>query len=266
MTRIVFDIGGTNLRVAQAEGAQISEIKSIPSPEHAADGFEKLSDAIETLRERGTAAIVGGVAGVISRDGTVGHSPNLPAWQNFPLGAKLRERFGSQVFVGNDSDMAGVGEARLGAGVGARIVAYIGVGTGVGGTLVVDGFIVPHTQGFEPGHQIIEARTGKTLEARIGGRMLTRAYGVPPPEIPRAAWDEASEDFAIGLWNTVVYWSPEVIVLGGSLMNEENGFRVADVAAALKRRAPFDLPLPELRRASLGNASGLYGAAVYPIA
>ena len=265
MTRIVFDIGGTNLRVARADGVEISEIKSIPSPEHVADGFEKLSEAIETVRAGGATAIVGGIAGIISRDGAVGHSPNLSAWQGFPLGAKLRERFGPQVFVGNDADMAGIGEARLGAGVGARIVAYIGAGTGVGGTLVVDSFVVPHTQGFEPGHQIIEVHTGERLEERIGGRMLSRAHGVRTPEIPRAAWDEASEAFAVGLWNTVVYWSPEVIVLGGSLMNEDNGFRIGDLAAALKRRAPFDLPLPELRRAALGNASGLYGAAVYPI-
>lgn len=265
MKRIVFDIGGTNLRVALAQDATLVETKVVPSPERAADGFDKLCGAIEALRGGEELSIVGGIAGLISVDGTVEHSPNLVAWRGFPVGARLRERFGSPVHVGNDADMAGVGEARLGAGVGARMVAYIGVGTGVGGTLVVDGFVQPHTQGFEPGHQIIDAKTGDTLESRIGGRMLSRKHKVPPPEIPRKVWDEASEDFAVGLWNTIVHWSPEVVVLGGSMMNEDNGFRVADVEAALARRAQLEMPLPALRHAELGSASGLYGAAVCPI-
>ncbi len=265
MTRIVFDIGGTNLRVARAEGAKLADITIIPSPEQASDGFDALCAAIDALRSSKDTPVVGGIAGLVSPDGTVGYSPNLLAWCGFPVGAKLRARLPSPVFVGNDADMAGLGEARLGAGKDARIVAYVGVGTGVGGTLVVDGFVAPHIQGFEPGHQIIEASTGETLEARIGGRMLSRKQGAPPSEIPRAVWDQASGDFAAGLWNVIVHWSPEVIVLGGSLMNEDNGFRVADVRAALERCARLKLPLPELRRAALGNASGLYGAAVYPL-
>jgi glucokinase len=70
--------------------------------------------------------------------GIVLQTPNLPCWQNFPLGDHVRREYGLPVFVDNDANAAGLAEARWGAGAGYSSVFYATIGTGIGTAIVLD--------------------------------------------------------------------------------------------------------------------------------
>lgn len=89
------------------------------------------------------------MAAVVDRQtGSVIWAPNVPAWGDFPLAARLQAEFGSPAFVDFDGHMALLGEYWLGAGRGARNVCMMVVGTGIGGGLIADGRLVRGSTGI----------------------------------------------------------------------------------------------------------------------
>ena len=257
---IVFDIGGTSMRAACATPGGIGEIRKLKTPQEPKEGIAVLaalarecagSDAIET--------VAGGFPGVVA-DGVVYAAPNLPAWKGTKFVSELSQILGGVAKVQNDGDLAALGEASRGGGKGFRVVAYAGIGTGVGCGRVVDGRIDSGAYDFEAGHQIVDAAGGMELEALVSGRAFEKRFGVHPKDAPRAGYEEMTPILAVGLYNMILHWSPEVFVLGGSMMNEDNGYRLADITAALGRLPQIYPRLPELRAAQFKDTAGLYGA------
>lgn len=258
---ILFDIGGTHMRVARAGRNVLEASERAQTPKHPREGVRTLVALMEHVSKgKKVERIVGGIAGVISSSGKIEYSPNLNAWNGFALGRNLHNKFKTEISIHNDADLGGLGEARYGAGKGERIVSYLTIGTGVGGTNIVDKKLAAHAYGFEPGHQLIDVITGTTLESVIGGAALTKRYGKPPYELPRAVFNRLTPVLAAGIWNAIVHWSPDVFVLGGALMNENTAFRLADIRAAVERHRRVVPKLPAFRCASLGDQSTLYGA------
>ncbi len=256
---VVFDIGGTSLRVGLALHDGVGETVKVPTPQSPDEGVRVLAELILSVAGKDVRGIAGGFPGVLE-NGVVRFAPNLPEWVDVKLAALLEEKLGAPAEVENDADLAALGEAVYGAGKGARVVAYLGIGTGVGTGRVVDSAIESGVFDLEAGHQILDAREGATLEGLVSGSAILRRFGVRPEHAPRELFDELTPVLAAGLHNAIVHWSPEVLVLGGSLMNEETGFRLAEVSAALGR-IPSPYPrLPHIALAERGDAAGLYGA------
>lgn len=254
---IVFDIGGTNMRLARADGGTISEPLMLATPPRQDEGLRVLSEAITSLANE-KPRVAGGVAGVLE-DGVLYRSPNLPGWD----GARIAEALApvaKDVQVRNDAALACLGEARYGAGKDARIVAYLSVGTGVGGARAVNGVLDPAAYNFEPGHQIVDATTGATLEELVAGGPLTKQLGMPPEQLPREELEKRMPILAAGIVNALMLWSPDVLVLGGSVVNDETGYRLKPLIEEIAQRQKMFPKLPEIRRAELGDQSALYGA------
>lgn len=259
MSRIVFDIGGSHVRVARADAA-LGDVQKIGTPTAPEAALAALSLQIERAGYGEPIEAIGGaVAGVI-REGTVLSSPNLPEWKGFALAEALRSRFSTRVEISNDAELEGLGEALFGAGKGFPIVAYMTIGTGVGGARIVGGAVDSRSVGFEPGHQIVDVTQGATLESLVGGAALKRKHGIPPKTLPRAVWNELTPILAAGIWNAIVHWSPHVVVLAGSLLNDDNGFRIADVARAVEKYRSVIPAVPPIRSGVLGDKAGLSGA------
>jgi len=257
--KAVFDIGGTFLRVARALPGGVSEARVEATPQDPEAGVKLLASLLQEIAQDETLeAVAGGVAGTV-KDGTVLISPNLPGWNGFPFGERLSVLLHSTVFIENDADSAALGEALYGAGKGMDIVAYLGVGTGVGGGRVVRGAIDAHAFSFEPGHQILDTKEKRTLEELVSGGALERLHGMKPGSLPRSVYEELEPTLAIGIYNTIAHWSPDAMVVGGSLINDRNGFRIEVVAAALKE-LPRRFPLSPVIPGALPGVAGLYGA------
>lgn len=258
MTRVVFDIGGTKMRVARATPEGLGEVRILETPADAGAGMEALTAAIRAEASGAPDAIAGCVAGVFA-DGVLTRSPNLPGWE----GVRLRDALAPlapRVLIHNDAALACLGEARRGAGRGARICAYIGVGTGVGGARCVDGMLDTLRYNAEPGQQMLTER-GETLESLISGGALTRAFGKDSRLIPREEYRRRLPLFAAGIVNAILFWSPDVLVLGGSLMNQADGYELPLLIDEVKKREHMYPKLPDIRLAELADEAGLMGAA-----
>lgn len=257
MSTLLFDIGGTAMRMAVGEDLSVERMRRIPTPEDPADAITALVAFAEEIE--GITSVSGGIAGIVE-DGTVRAAPHLPSWDGFPFGGVLEDALSVPVRIRNDAELAAIGEALVGAGKGYGLVAYVGIGTGVGGAYVVNGEAVRHVHGFEPGHQILDIDTGATFESLVSGHALEKRFGMPAKDVPQEVYDELAPTLAAGLYNVILEWSPEILVLGGSLMSETRGYRIDLIERALAA-IPSILPaLPLVRRALLGDENGLYGA------
>jgi glucokinase len=276
MNYVLFDIGGTNMRVASSkDGVTFGEPKIVPTPKDFDAGIAMLASLARevSLGEPITAA-GGGIAGPLSRDkSTFLNSPHLAGWSGKPIKKAMEEALGAPVFIDNDTAIVGLGEAVSGAGKGYGIVAYVTVSTGVGGVRIVNGAIDVSAMGFEPGHQIFDAGgalhttsvggNGHDLEGYISGTSISERYGKKPYEITdEAFWDEMARLLAYGLNNTIVHWSPDVVVLGGSMMNKI-GIPVPRVEAYLKGLLHIFPELPVIVHSALTDFGGIHGALAF---
>lgn len=243
--QIVFDCGGTKLRLAASvDGQTIARKKVIPTPKRFSDGLKALVAGITELSEdQSLQGVVGGIAGVLQPDKHgIQFAPNLADWEGKPLVKELADTFNVPVFLQNDAALGALGEAVFGAGKDKKIVAYVAVGTGVGGARVVDGQLEASRFGFEPGHHVIDA--GKTFEQLVVG-------------------DQEKEKWlAHGLVNTALFWSPDIIVLGGSVVHWKE-IQLLDVISHFKAAWKMSFTPPPLVAAGLEDESGLYGALAY---
>ncbi|MFA5997056.1 MAG: ROK family protein [Candidatus Paceibacterota bacterium] len=272
---ILFDIGGTKMRVVAADHEKfLGEPVVVSTPKDFDEGFGTLTRIIDNLAEkfapedRAVTAIVGGIAGPIDADQTMlVNSPNLGGWVGHDIKNALHNIYKVPVNLENDSAMVGLGETHFGAGRGKSIVVYLTISTGVGGARFVDGKIDRSAMGFEPGHQIIDPDNtlcptceGNDLEAYVSGRSIEKRFGVKPYEIhDPAVWDELAKYLAYGINNTIVYWSPDIVVVGGSMMREV-GIPLDAVRKYLAEILKIYPNIPPIEKAELGDFGGLYGA------
>ncbi len=263
---LLFDIGGTNIRLAFSKnGIDIGESIIIPTPKDFEEGVQAIASAVKQLGAIGNIkAAGGGLAGVFNTDRSILlSSPNLGGWINQPIKNKLEKVLGVPVFIENDAAIVGLGEAHYGAGKGFSIVEYITVSTGVGGARIVDGKIDERSVGFEPGQEIFQINGGEpvTLENMVSGVALEKRFGKSPKEITDlSVWQELSHTLAYGLYNTIVLWSPDVVVLGGSMITGDPAISVDQVALHVEEILKIFPKPPVIKKAELDVLGGLWGA------
>jgi len=269
-----FDIGGTKTRVAiSLDGQSFGDPVKFDTPEQFDEGVAVIADTILSMTQ-GTPveAAGGGIAGPIDRDKTMlVNSPNLPDWVGKPLVQELGARLGCPVYLENDSAIVALGEAHHGAGKGDAIMVYLTVSTGIGGTRIVNGHVDQSAYGFEPGHQYIDFDKSACPECKsadaedyLSGtatahRFGKKAYEVDDPQV----WEDLSRWLAYLLNNTIVHWSPNSVVLGGSMIVGDPAIPVDRVAAHLNEVCTIYPEKPAIKKAQLADMGGLYGAMAY---
>lgn len=255
MNSILFDIGATKTRMAYSLDGEVFESpKVFETPKNYEEGLKLF---VETAKQLANGMEIKKIIGGMSRS----------IWEgNYEKFKKdLEENFENvKVIIENDASMAGVGEAQFGAGRGFEIIAYITISTGVGGAKIVNGKIDEHAVGFEPGKQIINVETGKTLEDMISGKALEQKTGKHPKEIiDSGIWDNHAWLLAIGLNNIIIEWSPNAVVLGGSMIIGDPAIPIDKTENYLKDILKIFPQIPIIKKAELGDFGGLYGALTY---
>lgn len=169
--RIGVDVGGTNLRVGvvqkrkvlweQRHHADFSLICRSHAPELALEKIiAELDVAIEQARKQfsGVESVGIGFPGFIDPEShRVALSPNLPGLKNVDIAQPLAQRLGLPVRIENDALAAAYGEYLLAEPQPASLI-YLGLGTGVGGGMILDGKPYPgqHGVAMEVGHLIVQ--------------------------------------------------------------------------------------------------------------
>lgn len=266
---LLFDIGGTRIRVGvSADGQTVDNYKIVNTPQSYAEGVQMIKNLALELNPAGNfTAIVGGLPGPMdtNRD-MLAAAPHLADWVNKPIKQDLQELTTGPIFIENDTAIVGLGEAAYGAAREQSIVAYVTVSTGFGGVRVINKQLDESLYGFEPGHHILNFSADQGLsqlkhfEELVSGSGLAKQYGTDVNQITDpAVWDQVHKYLAVGLYNLIQFWSPQVIVVGGGLINAEliNLDKLNQYLHSIPSVFP-DYPL--LVKAELKDVGGLYGA------
>lgn len=183
---LAIEIGGTKLQlgIGAAKGGRLAEVRRLDvDPQQGAEGIRRSIQQVgaELVKRHQVAAVGIGFGGPVDAEaGRTILSHHVEGWNDFPLVSWCRQVLGLPAVLGNDSDLAGLGEARFGAGRGKRIVFYSNAGTGIGGALVIDGQLYRGGSGvaselghLRPGLQC--DRPDRTLESMASGFGITAA-------------------------------------------------------------------------------------------
>lgn len=248
----------------------------IETPQNYKEGIAKfVAISKKLVSGKKIVAISGGMPGPLDKKHTrVINAPNLKSWNNHPFKEEIEERLQTKVHLENDTAMVGLGETYFGPGrlyKNKGIVAYITISTGVGGARIVDGKIDRNAYGFEIGSQIIDVsgsiypnyKSNGNLESYISGKNIFNHTGKRPIEIlDKKFWDFEAKLLAYGLNNTIVHWSPDIVILGGSMMNKI-GIPIERVKVHLNKILTIFPEKPKLVHSALADLGGLYGSMVY---
>lgn len=236
-------------------------------------------------------------------EGIILAAPNL-GWKDVPLKKILEKEFGCPVSICNDVDAGVYGEYRFGAAVGGRTVLGVFPGTGIGGGMVYEGRIFRGKKSscLEIGHMPVVmdgavcgcGRRGclETVASRLAlsAEIAKAAYRGQAPHLLRVAGtdlanirsgtiqeaieagDEVVEEImrdgakhlGTALAGTVNLLAPDIIVLGGGLIEAMPKLYLDEVAKSLAKHVmPAYLKTYELKVAKLGDDAGSMGAAAW---
>lgn len=250
---IVIDIGGTKMRVAgSADLSKFDEPIILDTPQDYDEALKKVADVAQHISGEKIDKVAVGKPG----------GRNLPQWKGKPFAADLKSLIHAPVHLENDTALVGLGEAVYGAGKGAEIVVYITVSTGVNGARIIDGAIDRSRRGFEIGGQYLSiGDTPQTLEDLVSGKAIQERYNVASPKDlgkEHPVWEKLARILAFGVHNTILHWSPDRVVIGGSMMNEI-GIPIPRVETHVRGMMQKFSEIPEIVHSSLGEVGGLWG-------
>jgi glucokinase len=285
---LAVDLGGTkaSFAVVDADGTVRVRTKRPSHERGTALSHDALAAAAaDTVRAAGLHWTDVRAAGVVVPgiyDPATGRAwaPNLWGHDEVPLGEELRERLPVPVVV--DSDRSGyvLGEAWLGAARDCTDVVFLAVGTGIGAGILSHGRLVRGRGGIagavgwfalDPRWREDYGRMG-SFEAEAAGPALARRLGAASAEdvaaaarrgdpAARRAVDETVEWLAMGIANLISALNPQVVVLGGGLMQASDLF-LEPVRHAVRRWAqPKAVEQCRIEPTALGEDAALFGAA-----
>lgn len=303
------DLGGTKIATALTD-TDCQILKYETARTEASRGAEaivtQMVDEIQRLiADLPKEAVLGiGVAcaGLIEPgSGKVLYSPNLN-WRDLPLKEMIASKLRYPVYVGNDVNMAALGELHYGAGIGKKHMICVFVGTGIGGGIVVDGHLYEGANGFagEIGHTTIDwdgpdcpsgnagcwegfasgtamqRRATEALDRGEASLLADMIAGDPTKmrveliaeaasrgdALAQRIIDETGEMLGAGCANLVNVLNPERIILGGGVIRGVPEL-VDKVRESVQRRALTDaVAAMDIVKAKFGREAGVIGAAV----
>lgn len=284
------DIGGTMLKYGLASlDGNLLEVKSTPNKiaREGVDAFiEQIADIFEDYCMRGE-QIIGlavGTAGIVEeKTGKILLiGDNFPGYSGYPLGDRLREITGMPVTVGNDVNVAALGEYYVGAGKGSKLMVMMTIGTGVGSAIIFDGRLIVGRHGatgevgyynLKDGSKLDEVGstrglvncladlTGEDANSLNGKIIIERVKNGKPKAIQ--ALEMTMDYLAQGMVTIAKTVDPDCFVLGGGIME------AADVVLPYLHKALEGQNAAEvftkldIRPAVLGNKAGMFGAVQY---
>ena len=298
------DIGGTTVKLGffREDGALLDKWEIPTKTEN--EGMQILPDIAGEicgkLEEKGLSreeciGIGVGVPAPVTAEGVVNGSANL-GWKHKEVKREMEERTGITTVVGNDANVAALGEMWKGAGKGCTIMAMITLGTGVGTGFIVNGRMLVGENGAagEGGHICVNFRETKTCgcgnrgcleqyasatgivrmaKEKLEGETretLLKAETVTAKDVFDAlkqgdkVAEEVVEQFGeylgSGLAGLAAVTDPALFVIGGGV-SKAGDIILPYISESYRRRAFFAHKNAGFVLATLGNDAGIYGAA-----
>lgn len=298
------DIGGTTVKIGlfKTDGELLDKWEIKTRTENKGEAI--LPDVAESLKQKmeekgidisSMSGIGIGIPAPVDAKGIVQNTANL-GWGYKEVRREMEELTGMKVAVGNDANVAALGEMWLGAGKGQENMIMVTLGTGVGGGVIVNGqpLVGAHGAGGEIGHLCVnyeetdhcgcgnqgclEQYASATGITRLANKRLQAddaASQLRGQEISaKAVFDalkdgdkvaeEIVEEFGAYLGhamaNLAAVTDPAVIVIGGGV-SKAGEILLGYVEKYFKEKVFFANKETEFVLATLGNDAGICGAA-----
>ncbi len=298
---IAVDIGGTQMRAASYHYQQEKphKVRRIATREASGDILDRLIELIASVFPEDGSVEALAVAAPGPLDpyrGVILEAPNIPEWIDMPLREHLQREFNFPVEIGNDANLAALGEWQFGAGKGHHHLIYLTVSTGIGGGVIVDDRLLLGVQGLagelghvtvdpdgplcpcgQPGHlEAIAAGPGiaRWVQQQLADGAVSSLKDIPcltSKQIAQAAsegdtlaiqaFERAGYYIGIALANYLHIFNPSIIIIGGGV-SRSGPLLMDPIRRSLEKHAmvPHYLKDLQLTTSALGDDAGLMGA------
>ena len=294
------DIGGTKIAVGVVDenGRVLRRREAATEAERGyAVALQKITEMLREVSREAGATLRGigiGSTGMLEPlSGELLDADFLPGWEHSKPAEDLSRAFGVAAAMENDGDAGALAETYWGAAKGKRRVVYVTVGTGIGGGIILNGQLYRGVDGAHPeiGHHVMEAAAGPECtcgfrgcwEALAAGSVMEKWYEENRPaaerdgrrlsarqicdlarqgnEFAKKTVEREGMYLGLGLANLISMFVPEVIVLGGGMMQSAELYlgKIAEVIRSGCRFVPA--VQTQIVLASLGEDTNLIGAA-----
>ncbi|WP_017259820.1 ROK family protein [Pedobacter arcticus] len=292
---IGIDVGGTALKCGLVDAnGKITYSFLMPTNDVFTEGevIALINAAIRKCVNHAKGEIIGvgvGFPGIVENGIILGAADNLPGFINFNLRKSINSSTGLNVVVDNDANMMAWGETKYGAGLGCSDVVFLTVGTGIGGSLVINNQLYGgfKNRGTEIGHIIINHDGIKCNCGSIGcleayasvtslvenyaqlthqnphdlnGEIIIKKYLANQQEAVQAMQDHF-DYLASGVTSLINIFSPQKVIIGGGI-SASGSFYIEEIKKRVYKRVMKDtVSNTEIVAAALENNAGLLGCA-----
>ncbi len=202
-------------------------------------------------------------------------SESKKGWKGTNLFTEFKNNFDLMVNIDTDVNVAAIGEYNYGAGKACQTLVYVTIGTGIGGSVLVNGR--PHIGNFhlEMGHMQVPNPDnfqgvckihGDCWEGLASGPSIEARWGVTPSELPESheAWEKEAGLLASGIVSIIANHSPDRIILGGGVMKQKYLFSMirSKVAQIWNDYTPLEPQSQMIVEPGLGVDSGIVGSLI----
>ena len=289
MTTIVLDIGGTAIKSGLYKDGELSELREIPT--EAKQGGEHVVNRIQNLiadyKNISAFQRIGiSTAGQVNPlEGSIIYAnENIPGYTGTQLKKIMEQEFQVPTAVENDVNAAAIGESVFGAGKDISNFVCLTYGTGVGGSIIVNGklysgssfsagecgAIITHPEDRHIGQSMFSG----CYEQYASTTALVRKAVAEDPSLTngRAIFEQIDKPYikqivnrwimeiVYGLTTIIHILNPACVILGGGVM--EQTYVLEQIREKLYENLIPSFRGVKIHKAALGNRAGMLGAAV----
>ncbi|CAJ2236324.1 ROK family protein [Companilactobacillus paralimentarius] len=233
------DIGGTSIKFAVMKDDQLEKLEPVKTPQTLEEFYQVLTNKVDSMKAQYQITGVGisSPGAVNKKTGVVEGASAIPYIHNFEIQQALSKRFDLPVSMENDANCAALAELDSGAGRDVSSLLFLIIGTGVGGSVIINHQIWhgAHLFGGEFGFTLVDDKsTLSNLATSVGVAQRYNANSKPITNYSgKEVFDLADHgdaraqkevqtmyySLAKGIYNLQYSFDPELIVLGGAVSN-----------------------------------------------
>ncbi|WP_125565784.1 ROK family protein [Companilactobacillus insicii] len=233
----LIDIGGTSIKFAIWRNNELEKLPAVSTPDNLEEFYQILTNMVNKMkRETGIVGVGISSPGAVNKaTGVVEGTSAVTYLHDFDILSSLTKRFGLPVSMENDANCAALAELEAGAGKHADSLIFLILGTGVGGSVIVNHQIWhgAHLFGGEFGFMLVEdyktlSKLGTAVNAasRYNASHGTSYSGKEIFELAKSGNIDAEQEvrtmyqaLARGIFNLQYSFDPELVVIGGAVSN-----------------------------------------------